>query len=104
MKMVYAEVVSITSQDMMIGGFVYGMHVSQHEVAVTQVTFSGGYQFPCLGELHEDGSVMANGFRISVGDKVRLMTLTNTTVVASFMPVGIAHLPAAELVHHMGQN
>ncbi len=92
MKVRYAEVVSITSQDMTIGGFCRGMHVSEHAVTVTQVTFSGGYQLNCLSQQDDDGFVMVNGYRIEVGDKVRLMALADQVVC--IVPEGIAHLPA----------
>lgn len=92
MKLRYAEVTAITSQDMTVGGFHRGAQVSQHRVAVTEVCFTGGYSFYCLG--HKDkGAVVANGYRIEKGAMVRLMALPGGMVV-NFVPEGIAHLPA----------
>lgn len=93
MRLRYAKVTSISSQERDLFGFHHGLVVSRHPVALTQVSFTGGYRFFCLAQMEEDNSVVANGYRLEVGDRVRLMALPCGTVV-NFVPEQIAHLPA----------
>lgn len=93
MKLRYAEVTAIECQERDLFGFHHGLMVSRHPVALTQVSFSGGYRFFCLAKADESGTVVANGYQIAVGDTVRLMALPCGTVV-NFVPEGIAHLPS----------
>lgn len=112
MKLRYAEVTSITSQDKDLFGFHHGMMIARHRVAVTEVCFTGGYRFSCLAQPDAEGGVMANRYRIEVGDRVRLMALPCGQVV-NLVPEQIAHLPAdmllaafvnSDLARPLGEN
>ena len=102
MKLRYAEVTAIECQERDLYGFHHGLVVSRHPVALTQVSFSGGYRFFCLAQMEAEDGVTANGYRIEVGDRVRLMALPCGTVV-NFVPEAIAHMPAEYLVDQTGQ-
>lgn len=103
MKMAYATVTAITSQDREVFGFLKGVPVSRHDVSLTEVTLSGGFSFPCLGRKDKDGALVVQGHRIEKGDRVQVMALPCGTVVR-IAPEAIAHLPASELVHQIGVN
>ena len=90
-KIAYAEVIDIVVQESMVFGFHDGQKVSKHIVPFAIIYFTGGFVFNSISEPEPDGSIIADGMRIEIGDRFQVLALPGGTVKI-MVPERTAHL------------